>query len=51
MHANRLAASLAAAWSAMPVWYHVTFLLLLVPCTLLGAKIGARPCPNHDHAG
>ena len=40
-----------SAWSGMPVWYHVPFLLMLVPFTLLGAKFGARSCPNHKHAG
>jgi hypothetical protein len=26
----------AQAWQLMPVWYHLPFLLLLVPATLLG---------------
>ena len=25
------------AWKRMPVWYHLSFLLLLAPATLLGA--------------
>jgi len=29
----------AGAWDLMPVWYHVTFLVLLVPVTLLGGRI------------
>jgi hypothetical protein len=27
------------AWSYLPVWYHVIFLLLLVPMTVLGGKL------------
>ena len=27
------------AWSMMPVWYHLPFLVLLVPVTLLGASL------------
>ena len=30
------------AWDLMPVWYHVLFLVLLVPCTCLGGCLGAR---------
>ncbi len=26
------------AWHLMPVWYHLTFLVLLMPATLLGAQ-------------
>jgi hypothetical protein len=29
----------AGAWSLMPVWYHLTFLILLVPITMLGARL------------
>ena len=29
----------AAAWSTMPLWYHLTFLFLLVPMTIAGATI------------
>ena len=32
----------ASAWQLMPVWYHVTFLALLVPVTLVGGQIGSR---------
>ena len=30
------------AWQLMPVWYHAAFLLLLVPATLLGARLRLR---------
>lgn len=29
----------AAHWSYMPLWYHIPFLLLLVPMTILGGKL------------
>jgi hypothetical protein len=29
----------AAHWSYMPLWYHVPFLLLLIPMTILGGKL------------
>ena len=29
----------ASVWSLLPVWYHVIFLLLLVPATIAGGKI------------
>lgn len=29
-------------WKLMPVWYHVPFLLLLVPATLFGAWLRLR---------
>ena len=29
----------AAAWTLMPVWYHLVFLGLLVPGCLLGARL------------
>ena len=32
----------AQAWSLMPLWYHLPFLLLLVPATLLGARLRMR---------
>lgn len=35
----------ASSWSAYPVWYHLTFLVLLAPATILGARIAARPGP------
>ena len=28
----------AGSWNAMPVWYHLVFLVLLVPACLLGAQ-------------
>ncbi|MEM7413949.1 MAG: hypothetical protein AAF389_00545 [Gemmatimonadota bacterium] len=28
-----------SAWALTPVWYHVVFLLLLVPLTLFGGKV------------
>ena len=30
-----------SAWSKMPVWYHVIFLVLLYPMTMFGAARGA----------
>lgn len=32
----------AGYWSLMPLWYHLTFLGLLVPVIALGAWVGAR---------
>ena len=32
----------AQAWHLMPIWYHVPFLLLIVPATLLGAWFRLR---------
>ena len=31
-----------SAWDAMPVWYHVAFLVLLLPVTLSGARLMPR---------
>lgn len=31
------------AWNYMPVWYHIIFLILLIPMTLLGAKLKTLP--------
>lgn len=31
------------AWNYMPVWYHIIFLILLIPMTLLGAKLKTFP--------
>lgn len=31
-----------AAWDLMPVWYHLTFLVLLIPVTIAGGKVTAR---------
>jgi len=32
----------AGIWTLMPLWYHLTFLALLVPMTLLGAMFVPR---------
>lgn len=29
-------------WNYMPLWYHVLFLLLLIPMTILGGKLKAQ---------
>ncbi len=29
-------------WDRIPLWYHISFLFLLLPMTLLGARIFAR---------
>jgi hypothetical protein len=29
-------------WEQLPLWYHAAFLLLLVPVTLLGGRMGQR---------
>jgi hypothetical protein len=29
-------------WPRFPVWYHLVFLVSLLPCTLLGAALAAR---------
>lgn len=36
------------AWKLFPVWYHLTFLALVVPVTLLGAALAARLGRRHD---
>lgn len=28
-----------SAWSVLPVWYHLTFLILLIPMTIFGGKL------------
>jgi uncharacterized membrane protein YeaQ/YmgE (transglycosylase-associated protein family) len=28
-----------AAWNYLPVWYHIVFLLLLIPATVIGGKL------------
>src|SRR5947209_8286919 len=28
-------------WSSFPVWYHLTFLLTILPAVLLGARLGS----------
>jgi hypothetical protein len=30
-------------WEKFPVWYHLTFLLSLVPLTYVGSRFGGRP--------
>ena len=30
----------ALVWSAYPAWFHVGFLVRIVPCALLGVKLG-----------
>jgi len=32
----------AAAWNYIPVWYHIVFLLLLVPVTVAGGRLRSR---------
>ena len=27
------------SWSILPIWYHLTFLILLIPMTILGGKL------------
>ena len=29
----------SGAWSYMPLWYHIPFLLMLIPMTILGGKL------------
>ena len=29
----------ASHWNYMPLWYHLTFLILLIPMTILGGKL------------
>ena len=29
----------ASVWSLLPVWYHLIFLILLVPATIFGGKM------------
>jgi len=35
----------ASAWSLTPVWYHVVFLLSIVPATVYGGRLRARGRP------
>jgi hypothetical protein len=30
------------AWDLLPVWYHVIFLALLLPCTMLGGRLRTK---------
>ena len=39
----------AQAWHLMPLWYHVPFLLLLIPATLLGAWFRLRQAGVRTH--
>ncbi len=32
----------AGYWNLLPLWYHLTFLVLLLPATLVGARLRAR---------
>ena len=38
-----------AIWSKFPVWYHLTFLLTIIPAVLVGALLPARR--NKDPSG
>jgi len=29
-------------WELLPVWYHLIFLLLVVPATIVGGRVGSR---------
>ena len=31
-----------SSWALMPTWYHLSFLALLIPATIVGGKFGAR---------
>jgi hypothetical protein len=33
----------ASVWNVMPLWYHATFLALLVPVTMVTSRIVGRP--------
>ena len=32
-------------WALMPTWYHLSFLALLIPATIVGGKLGGTPRP------
>jgi hypothetical protein len=32
----------ASAWSLTPVWYHIVFLVMLVPATIYGGRLAVR---------
>jgi hypothetical protein len=34
----------AVAWNYLPIWYHLVFLALLIPMTVIGGKL-RRPAP------
>jgi hypothetical protein len=40
-----------SAWRLTPVWYHVVFLMLLVPAILYGGRLRAGAGPRAYHAG
>ena len=33
----------SGVWALMPLWYHLTFLVLIVPATVLGGRLLRRP--------
>src|SRR5262245_48320106 len=33
-------------WDKFPIWYHLTFLVSLLPLTLLGSALNRRACPQ-----
>jgi hypothetical protein len=33
-------------WYVIPLWYHLTFLVLLIPMTFAGARIASPPLPE-----
>jgi len=35
-----------AIWNKFPVWYHLTFLLTIIPAVLVGALLAAGPRPT-----
>jgi hypothetical protein len=34
-----------SSWNLTPVWYHTIFLVMLVPATFAGGRLGRRPVP------
>jgi hypothetical protein len=38
----------ASVWMLMPVWYHLAFLALIIPVSLLGARIVRRPAASPE---
>jgi hypothetical protein len=32
-----------ASWNLTPIWYHAAFLVMLVPATFAGGRLGTRP--------
>jgi len=39
-----------ALWNVLPVWYHLTFLLSLVPLTLVGSMLVRRRAPRESES-